>query len=67
MRALGCEVERVDHGVVAACGDRPEIAARANDQNVFRSCEPKTDRMQCRMAWESVHDAVEQQKLTTQS
>ncbi len=57
MRALNCEVSWHSEGVFAACPERPGLVARRSGKLVFRICEPQTDRMQCRMAWESVHDA----------
>ena len=58
MRSLGCDVRWHSEGVFAACPDKPGIVARRDGDLVFRICEPKSDRMECRMAWESVHNAA---------
>jgi len=57
---LGCTTEAGDSRLTAACPGLPKISSivSADGHRVYRLCEPGTERMACRSAWEKIHSAM---------
>jgi len=59
---LGCTTQTDERTLAAACPGLPKISALVSTdrRRVYRLCEPGTERMACRSAWEKIHRAMNQ-------